>query len=166
MTEIERNYFQFANPYSEILISQNKEEIEEILAISTSGFYKNLFVKIENSNVEDSIKKIFSMKELQYNWDSYNAEKISIDCISLSIELIRLLESHNIIIDNVFPMRDGGIQLEKDVNDLSIEIEISPERKINFLVFDKNNNLKIEVDYDIFKLDDLIENVKEHYGEL
>lgn len=150
-------------PYKKAYTDKNNKEM--FLRVCEIRYYTSLN---ENGNpkIFELKNRIYDFLSLQNNWDSYDADKISQESISIAIQLIELLYSNNIIIDYAFPMSDGGIQLEKDFDNFSIEIEINPEEKVKLLVFDKKNNLIKEKDYEILESDNLIVDVKEHYGDL
>jgi len=80
--------------------------------------------------------KIASLAELTQNWDSYNAEEITQLSILNASEYLDTLEvDWNIV--NVFPMRDGGVQIE--IGDFK-EIEIF-NNSIKEITLDTNYNI-------------------------
>lgn len=102
----------------------------------------------------DTINKF---SNLQYNWDTYNADVISQNAISTSIEsLIYIIKAQltNGFTVNVFPMRDGGIQFEFDGDNLIAELEISPDGGLTLINFDVNGNI-IGEPQNIFELSEL-----------
>lgn len=109
------------------------------------------------------IDTINSFKDLESNWDSYDADKISNDSITSAIQIVNSLEQSGLRIDNAFPMRDGGVKLEKDFKKSgSIEIEISSEKKIKLLIFNLNNDLVYENDFELKAMDNLIHRIDEY----
>ena len=88
---------------------------------------------------KDNLKvKISGFSELKKDWDSYDADEITIQVIMTAHKVIDSLPP---IVDiqsvDVFPMRDGGVQIE--IGDLK-EIEV-----LNYTVteiqFDSNANI-------------------------
>ncbi len=134
---------------------------------ATEYFIKNILVnENENPIVTDLIKTIYRFKELQYNWDTYGAEKISVESISIAIQIVKIFESSNLLVNYAFPMRNGGVLLEMNFENYNLELEINENNKINLLVFNKDNDFKFECDYDIIDLANLINKLKEYYGHL
>ena len=87
-------------------------------------------------------EKISSFSELEYGWDSYNAEKITKKSIFTAIKLIETLfsDAGQETIISVFPMRNGGIQfeigeyreieiLEHDIDEIEYDSEYNVIRK-------------------------------------
>ena len=88
------------------------------------------------------IDKIQGFKELLPGWDTYNADAISPIAITIALDLIEFFNgyiSHKINI-HIFPMCNGGIQFEFDKSKLYSELEINPEGKIQFIMYDKNGD--------------------------
>jgi len=119
----------------------------------------------ENSLIKDLINRIEEFKNLDSNWDTYNADKISPDSITNARQIVKIFGTNNIIFDCAFPMRDGGVQLEINSKDFNIEIEVNPDTEIKLLVFNKVNNLILEKDFKMLNLDNLIARVHEYFGE-
>lgn len=104
------------------------------------------------------IKKIEKFKLLKYNWDSYNADPIDVEVISLAKNILRLFFLQNVKISFVSPMRDGGVQLDISTTKNEIEIEINANKTFSFLLFDKEDNFISEDKYN--NLVELISKVK------
>jgi len=120
----------------------------------------------EKKHFQDLIARIEKFSELEQDWDTYGSDKISLNSISSAIQIIKISETDSIVIDDAFPMRDGGVQLEKDFENHSIEIEVSPDNEITLLVFDKESNLIFEKSFNVFETKDLINIVKDYYGNI
>lgn len=120
----------------------------------------------ENKPVQDLIDRIEKFKDLEQDWDTYGSEKISLSSISTAIQLIKKFGTNNINVDNAFPMRDGGVQLENDFENNNIEIEVNPDNEITLLVFDKESNLVLEKCYSLIEINDLINIVNDNYGKI
>jgi hypothetical protein len=88
-------------------------------------------------NVEELNIKIESFSELQDNWDSYDADKITKQSIiTAHVFLDSIHKKFDINIVSVFPMRNGGIQF--DIGDKEIEIL---NNEIKEFYFDSENNI-------------------------
>ncbi len=83
--------------------------------------------------------------DLQYNWDSYNADVVSQDAVNIAIEILNHLNSKGFLSNDievsVFPMRDGGIQFEFDGKNICAELEINQSGEMTFILFDKEGNI-------------------------
>ena len=88
---------------------------------------------------------IYLFSDLLPNWDTYNADPISKAAIAKAIQTVDFLNQEAFISDtlniNVFPMRNGGIQLEFDNSYLSAELEINLEGHQTFIRFDTSGNI-------------------------
>lgn len=146
----------------------NTQKYKEQISIieSTTDNLMKYFDQNENPRISEIKNRIYDFKHLKDNWDSYHAEKISEGSIIFAIQLIMILELNNITVDEAFPMRDGGVQIEKDDGNASIEIEISPDYKITLLVFDRKSDLKFEAVYEIKNIAKLLDKLKVKYEQL
>ncbi len=90
-------------------------------------------------------KTINGFSNLEPNWDSYQADKISKKAIDTAIDALKYLHDKDILskkmTTNVFPMRDGGIQFEFDGDAICAELEINQYGKLTFLLYDDEGNL-------------------------
>jgi hypothetical protein len=101
------------------------------------------FLEEENDTVLDTneylnhIATVEGFAVLQPNWDTYNADKISAQSIVVSKVLLADLHKKNIPIEGVFPMRNGGVQIEFLKEKQEVELEILDDA-INFLVYENS----------------------------
>lgn len=122
---------------------------------STFGLFMDYENIINNQNLQSSItsdtlysrlsNKVYAFVNLQENWDSYNADMISITAIDVAIEILNHLSSKGVLSKgikiSVFPMRDGGIQFEFDGDCLCAELEINQNGDLTFILFDDDGNI-------------------------
>lgn len=88
------------------------------------------------------IDKIKGFKELKPNWDSYGADPIPEKVINKAIEIIEKLEFHNMNLDYVFPMRDGGLQFEvKSGKFNDIELLIGKNLVVELVIYNNENDI-------------------------
>jgi hypothetical protein len=89
------------------------------------------------------IEQLQAMRRLVENWDGYNAAAPSATAIDLAQEFVGLIETMwkkstpNSCLLHVSPTRIGGVLIEWEDRAIQHEIEISPDRSINFLHLDK-----------------------------
>lgn len=97
---------------------------------------------IKYFNFADTINEF---KNLQPNWDSYDADVISKVSIDAAIETLNHLYNKGLISNgikvSVFPMRDGGIQFEFDGKNICAELEINQNGELTFILFDDDGNI-------------------------
>jgi hypothetical protein len=112
------------------------------------------FLEEESDTIPNSdeylahIATVDGFTALQQNWDTYNADKISAQSIVVSKELLADLYKKNIPIEGVFPMRNGGVQIEFSKEKQEIELEILDD-VINFLVYENSILLENESFYNL-----------------
>lgn len=133
----------------------NNELILDFVSGSTAGLfmdYTNIMssqfqgLSITNDTMYSSLSnKISAFVNLQKNWDSYDADVISITAIDVAIETLNHLHSKGILSKginiSVFPMRDGGIQYEFDGEFICAELEINQNGDLTFILFDDDGNI-------------------------
>ena len=98
------------------------------------------------------LENIDSFAKLLQNWDTYNADVITPKSIAKAKEIVTKLYDTGISIDGVFPMRNGGVQIELHIEKRDIEIEIKDDTA-NLLFFIADSLLENESVYatnDIF----------------
>lgn len=132
------------------------------------GMIPKLSITTENPEkvpewVEPVLSKLCEILELQENWDSYGAHSIKVET---AIDAIMMLSAigDNIITPAVFPVCNGGVQLEwhSDGFDCEIEIEASGRVRIaldhSALGIDLDEEFKrvADVDLDRIRLNDLV----------
>ena len=90
--------------------------------------------------LEREAAKLRAFADLTPDWDSYGAAAIAPTAISSALELIqqplfvRLLPYHKPRLA-VFPLRNGGVQLDLNGGKAPIEIEVSPTGELEFTLF-------------------------------
>lgn len=100
------------------------------------------------SRFDNLRSKIERFVHLQPNWDSYDADAISKSAIDKATEALGDLYTNGFlsggIFVHVFPMRDGGIQFEFDGENICAELEISPDKKLLFILFNEKGKILFE----------------------
>ncbi len=97
-------------------------------------------------NKKELNKTILSFLDLEKNWDTYDAEKTTIQSIESAIILLESLSNIIFITQvNVFPMRDGGIQF--DIGEFK-EIEIF-NFHITEIFYDLNYKIINKISYEL-----------------
>jgi hypothetical protein len=100
---------------------------------------------VELNKLKELKSKIEGFAYLQQNWDSYNADAISMIAIDVAKEILNYFHNNEFLTNgiavHVFPMRDGGIQFEFDGENICAELEINPNGDSTFILFDDEGNI-------------------------
>ena len=90
-------------------------------------------------------RQLETFRALEADWDTYGASPITdaairqagriLNSLSLQLAAVRGISMH------VFPMRDGGVQIDLDKKTASVEIEVHPEATQTYLLFDTDGEL-------------------------
>ena len=103
--------------------------------------------------------KLDSFVTLAPNWDSYNADAISEKAIGNAKHVIDYLNANaNVFYSfeiNIFPMRDGGVQLEFDNENQSFEMEIDVAGKLVLVGYNKNGDELFSKELSLHSLNEL-----------
>lgn len=86
-------------------------------------------------------EKLKELKSLPENWDSYGSSPINQDAIELTASLLADLAKISIPSPMIIPVHGGGIQLEWQKANGELEIEILPNKTIEYLVVDEKGNM-------------------------
>lgn len=85
------------------------------------------------------LTQVSSFEELAYDWDTYGALPIAAGAIARARQLLNALSLQLVyapaVSVHVFPMRDGGVQVELDRDSASMEIEVHPDGSQDYLLF-------------------------------
>ena len=84
------------------------------------------------------LDKIEYLKTLTTNWDSYGASEICPTSIDEVTETVRFLERVGVQLPEIHPNARGGIDLEWDFNDGEFSVTISPGRKFEYYLEQKD----------------------------
>ena len=108
------------------------------------------------------LENIDSFAKLPQNWDTYNADVITPKSIAKAKQIVTKLHDIDIdiSIEGVFPMRDGGVQIELHLSGYDIEIEIKDDCA-NLLFFSNNNLLENE---SVYNMNDIFKHKIRHYS--
>ncbi len=106
-----------------VIVTFLEEEQDNLL---TSDEYLNYVTRLDG------------FSHLKPNWDSYNADAITPQSIASAKEVLAYLYQTNIPIDGVFPMRNGGVQIEFSKEKAEIELEILAEN-VNCLTYENTH---------------------------
>ena len=120
----------------------NTQEISQAFKVVNKDAVSRQAIKLRYFNFTETIN---GFSNLEPNWDSYQADKISKKAIETAIETLKYMRDNDILSNkmtvNVFPMRDGGIQFEFDGETICAELEINQYGKLTFILYDEEGNL-------------------------
>ena len=101
------------------------------------------------SYMEDKINELLS---LPAGWDGEMADQISLAAVGTVVALIGRLSTDLVVPPFVFPLPDGGLQIEWHAGRLAVEIEVDGEGEAHLLainqdgVVDVNDELALDDD--------------------
>lgn len=103
--------------------------------------------------VRNTVPRLLRLCQLGENWDSYGSPAPSAQLVQRIVDILRLAETDEFPEPEVVPASGGGIQLEWYMGDRELEIEFTPDRRIEFLATD--NRTGGEVEEELRDLDDI-----------
>jgi hypothetical protein len=90
-------------------------------------------------------RQVEAFRALQPDWDTYGALPIQEVAIRQARRLLHLLSMQltgaRPLSIHVFPMRDGGVQIEIDGDEMEMEVEVHPDGTEDYLVFNPEGQL-------------------------
>lgn len=116
--------------------AENINKSEKILIQSTGHIYLKWLPEI--------IKKLEEISNLQKNWDTYQANPISIDVICYCLSFVFKILERCDLPPSIVPTSLGGIQLEWHTDKGDLEIEIGENRKISYYFENVTNGEEIQ----------------------
>jgi hypothetical protein len=94
--------------------------------------------QISNQNLSE-INKIQSFGNIDEDFDSYGADKISQEVINSSVSLVEKINQFNKNIYFVAPGVNGEVSLEMKSGSRNLEILVYPQKKYKYVFFEGNN---------------------------
>ncbi|MBL4753190.1 MAG: hypothetical protein JKY52_06300 [Flavobacteriales bacterium] len=153
----------FTDPDKEMVI--NKAIAGFWAMINLKRSFSNILIKPLSGDLVNLKEKIDSFRELERNWDSYDADPISAICIEEANRVNRFLSGLGLwqlgIPIHVFPMRDGGIQFEIDHPDHSFEIEVHPNGLTELFSYDGDGEFLSKYPMELQRTAPIIEETEE-----
>jgi hypothetical protein len=74
-------------------------------------------------------RELAVLVRLEANWDGYGAKPIDKPALALATRFVNAMSSMGLPAPEIFPVPDGGVQLEWAVGPMELEIEIEPGRQ-------------------------------------
>jgi len=100
---------------------------------------------ILSNGLQELVEKIRRFKELENNWDGYNADKISPEAIHDAINFIHSNSGKNLPFYFAAPGINGEVMIELKLGTRAAEIFFNSDRSTELLLFE-NNICKLEGD--------------------
>ena len=103
---------------------------------------------------DEFLEKLRKIAELPQGWDSYGSNPIDPSCIQKAIEVLPKLVNENTPIPSVVPCSDGAVQVEWHTRGMDVEIEFTPDGRIEAFVKDLRTGEEWDADVngDILRL--------------
>lgn len=86
-------------------------------------------------------KKLGELTNLPENWNSYGSRRIQQEAIETTAKLLSDLVKIDMPEPQIFPVSGGGVQLEWENAKCELEIEILPDRSIEYLIVDEQGDM-------------------------
>ena len=94
-----------------------------------------------------AIGKLNQLLGLKHGWDGLGAMPVLETAAGAAIRWLDLLAEENTISPQIFPLSNGGVQVEWLAGGESLEIEIGPQGDVGILGLDAAGNVLVEGDY-------------------
>lgn len=103
-----------------------------------SGVYR---IFEDRSWLSSARRKLEELSKLPENWNTYGSRPIQAEAIETTAKLISDLIKLRMPEPNIFPVSGGGIQLEWENSNCELEIEIMPDKSIEYLIVDTEGEI-------------------------
>lgn len=114
-----------------------------------------------------ALESLNQLLRLRAGWDGMRATAVAPVAAVTAIQWLNLLADDETIPPQVFPLVNGGVQMEWLVNGESLELEVSPSGDVGVLGMDAAGNVLVEGDYpDLGSRPDFVVNARKHLGTL
>lgn len=87
--------------------------------------------------LDQCIRRVEELKQLRPNWDGYASPPITTDALSSAALLLRAAGRHTLPIPRVAPVSGGGLVLEWRVALRSVEFEVLPNGRVEYLCVER-----------------------------
>ena len=89
-------------------------------------------------------RQLNELLALEPGWDGYRAREVAGAAVEATVEVLDRFMSEAVEFPDLFPLNDGGIQIEWHADGVDIEIEVSPEGDAFVLATGPNDTLLAE----------------------
>ena len=114
-----------------------------------------------------AVGKLNQLLRLERGWDALGATQVSETSALAAIRWLDLLAEDDSLSPQIFPLPNGGVQVEWLAGGESLEIEIGPQNTVGILGLDPAGNVLVEGDYpDSHGSSDLIMSARKHLSAL
>ncbi len=133
------------------------------IAVTFSQNYRP--AKLDLMNL--AVGKLNQLLQLERNWDALGAMQVSETAALTAIRWLDLLSDDETFSPQIFPLPNGGVQVEWLAGGESLEIEIGPKNNVGVLGSDAVGNVLVEGDYpDPQGSSELIMSARKHLSAL
>jgi len=94
-----------------------------------------------------AVEKLNQLLRLERGWDALGATQVSETASVAAILWLDLLAEDDTFSPQIFPLPNGGVQVEWLAGGESLEIEIGPQNTVGVLGLDAAGNVLVEGDY-------------------
>jgi hypothetical protein len=124
-------------------LSERSAEQPELMAYDARTPPTNTALTARRQDVSSLVPFGEALQELvglEVNWDSYGALPPSRQALEHAWRMTNVLAENGVPVPQVFPTRQGGIQLEWHLPSVALEWEIDPEARSGVFIFDDHES--------------------------
>lgn len=130
----------------------------ELLQPDTVIIYAPLDIR---PRLEVALNRIRDLAALGPNWDSYGARPLQRDAIVHAIRLLAVVMQSHVSSPEIVPTSSGGLQLEWHRNGAVLEMEVTPERRVEvFLSSPSGETREGPLANQLWRLEDYLDYVR------
>lgn len=85
--------------------------------------------------------ELIELTDLPYNWDSYGSPPVQTEVISVALDVLATMSRAGMARPTVLAVPGGGVQFEWATPNSELEVEIRPDRSIEFLIVDEEDRM-------------------------
>ncbi len=101
-------------------------------------------------------EQLNSLLRLRPGWDGYRARPLTMEATKTAVDILFAIVDDLSLPPQIFPLRDGGIQLEWHSGDEDIEIEVDAAGRAHVLATDAKGEIVLNEELDRGRVLDLI----------
>jgi len=127
--------------------------------------YSGAVVSHNSIKVATMISIVDSFSKLHENWDGYGADRINLSAQKSAINIIHQFAKNDVFNNinmHIFPMRDGGIQVELDGSIITAELEIDQNGTVKFIQYNEEGDIvdeRIFSEFDVNSICEILEDL-------
>jgi len=119
------------------------DDIDATITESTSGGGLSAIFSACSERQNDAIKRLSRLASLPEDWDSYGSPPPSEEIIDISAQIFQSGDySSDLPAAKIDPISGGGIQIAWNLEERELEIDVLPNKSIEYLKVERNEPVK------------------------